>query len=345
MNKIAIVPKMHDTSYGSQFDINDIKMCIGNIKPKTLNISIIDPYHKLGIDLSKFDAVLFIGLDQYAKAYIQTPPKGQKLFIWSNNHYDLVNNPSLFKNIDIRFEQSVNTFPKVSGRGHVIYLTTGFQEYSYTLPDEPPKKQYDVVFSGGLNRTSRTIEPLYRVKILQSIMDAGFTVANYNARPATQREIEDRYLSQLSSNKTKFTHIDRWANKEDLQTGKFVLNMPFPHLGNNADAEWGMTYFEKECTIWYHTWDIFRSIGADTNIITYAAEPLNKLGISDSQVHYYTKTPQDIGTMTNQIIDIIKTMQTKKLLKSTIDNNSYTNRWGTIIKNIELYMPNKELKK
>ena len=345
MTKLAIVPKMHDTSYGSQFDINDIKCCIGNIKPKSLNISIIDMNAIYGIDLSKYDAVLFIGLSDYAKSYITTPPKNQKIFIWSNNHYDLVNNPSLFKNVDIRFEQSTNTFPRITGRGHVIYLTTAFQEYSYPLPTEPVKKEYDVVFSGGLNRTSRTIEPLYRVKVLQAIMDAGFTVVNYNARPSSQREIENRYLAQLSSYKTKFTHVDRWANKEDLQTGKFVLNMPFPHLGVNADKNFAMTYFEKECSIWYHTWDIFRSIGADTNIITYAAEPINKLGVSDDQVHYYTKTPQDLQLMTDQIIEIIKSGKVKKLLPSTIQNNSYTNRWGTIIKHIELYMPTKEFKK
>lgn len=337
---------MHDTSYGSQFDINDIKMCIGTIRPKNINISIIEPMNKLGIDLSKYDAVLFIGLDSYAKMYIQTPPIGQKLFIWSNNHYDLVNNPDLFKNIHIRFEQSTNTFPRIMGNGYVIQLTTAFQEYTYPLPEDKATPKYDIVFSGGLNRTSRTIEPLYRVHVLQALLDAGFTVANYNARPSNQREIEDRYLKTLVENgKQRFTHIDRWANKEDLQSGRYVLNMPFPHLGNNANADWGMTYYERECSIWYHTWDIFRSIGADTNIITFAAKPLNDLGISDSQVHYYTKTPQDLGIMKEQIVNIVKSGIVKQLSPSTIESNSYTSRWRTIFKNIELYMPSKELKR
>jgi hypothetical protein len=339
MYRLAVVFKHTDPSYGSQFDIPHVNDIVHELIPKGMRVTYCDVLSPSSQALSRIQAngVLFVGLSQQWKEYIKLYGNSPELdiYVWANNQMDLVNNPDLFKNVKIRFEQSLRSHPNIPGK--VFQLPTAYQDSKFPKSPLTNEHTYDVMFSGGINRSSRTIAPWYRDEILHGLLDRGWSIVNYNAIPETQKKVDEPCIKELIKRYPKtFKHIHRWALPEDYAHAKYLLNMPFPHLGVNAHKEWGMTYEERE-NIWYHTWDIFRAIGAQANIITFACQPIISLGLTSDQAHHYTATPPNTGIMIEQIHDILTEGKTLIPSEETMNDNSYKARWEFMFNQISKY--------
>ena len=69
--------------------------------------------------------------------------------------------------------------------------------------------------------------------------------------------------------------------------------------------------------IWLNHWDTFRAIGAKTNIITYDAPEIRKLGLSEDNVNFYKSDPLNLKKMAEEICSIVKNDAYKKIDHST----------------------------
>lgn len=330
--RLAIVPKMQDNSYGSQFDLSHYP--VGETDEMIITVN----NYRSGLG-KEVDGILFVGLDSETKQHLKTWAHYCEIFVWSNNKQDLFDDPDLFKNISIRFEQSTDTR---QDRGKFYYVPTAFQSYALNRKSDDAIMSYDVVFSGSIDRTTRIIEPHYRFKVFDSILEQGFRLINYNHVSQTKKNVDFLYIKTLSKKYPySFKHVNRWATPEDLFTvAHYNLNMPFPHFGANAHRSFGMTKEDKECQIWYHTWDIFRHIGASPNTITYFSRELKELGVTSDEVHYYYNNPSNLPKMIEEIIDIVQdnsSDQEKFFKTETQLANTYEARWEFMLSKIREY--------
>ena len=118
-NKInlAIVPKVHwlheySRAYGSQHDFNHIKKCLNSYQliNNYFNYKIIY-INKFIKNFDQFDAVLFLGSNAIVDNFLKNN-KNIRKYLWAFNQFAWVNNPNLFDNTNIVFEQTNENIEK-----------------------------------------------------------------------------------------------------------------------------------------------------------------------------------------------------------------------------------------
>ena len=330
MYKLAIVTKLDQHDFGAHHDRSHIHNCTSTICPQ-LEITPHVMNEDLFIENSiKFNGVIFVGISNKIKIFLSKKHKFD-IFVWSNNQLEWANNPSLFDNVEIIFEQSNQDIK----HKNLYHLPTGFQ---HDWPQKSPvETTTDIIYSGTLSRQGRKINPEYRIYILRSLIENGFSIVNYNGKSQHPQEIE---CIKKIGHPQSFTIIDHWAEPHHFSHGHFCLNMPFHHLGVNVDADWGITRDKLENSIWFHSWDIFKAIGGKANIITYRCPEIHALGLNDENCSFYEHSPSNIDLMLKDIIQVVKLNTHKEITDEIYSKHTYINRWHFIINKIKDFIKN-----
>mgnify|MGYP001327753697 FL=1 len=343
MINLAIVPKIHksieySSAYGSQHDYEYLKKTIKKIfLNKNINAKIIylenfiSKFLKLNLfnynKLQKFDAVLFIGINEkgYETSLIN---KHKKLFLWSFNQLEWVNSPEKLKNFNIIFEQSERFQPKYNKfKNKVLYTPLGFQE------DRPlvsiNKSKYDICFIGTLDRSRRNTNLYHRRDILLGLLKKGLTVINFNGRHGSK--VEKELLSSLTKY-PNFKLIKEFGDINDYNSAKFNLNLPFHEMGSieNLSKNWGMTKNDLENGNWLIHWDLWRCIGSKSNIITFDCPETRSLGLNNDNCSFYTSNTDNITNLVEEVYKIIKQNIIKKVDDKCWNSNTFLKRWEFI---------------
>ena len=347
MYKLAIVPKIHfkyeySRAYGSQHHYSHINKCLNTIlNKKKINFKII--YSKNFFlkffylrYLSKFDGILFIGIDQFSKHVININKKSD-IFLWSFNQIEWANNESFLDKIDIVFEQSTRNLNKFNiNQNEIIYTPLAFQhDYNFKKNNKLKNniQQHDLVFIGTLDRSRRETSKTHRIDILEGLLKKDLKILILNGRGETK--IEKNLINKLKKYKN-FTYINSFGEPSDYKLGKYVLNLPFHELGSleNINLNWGMSKKELENEIWLVHWDTFRCIGSKCNMITYDCKEFRNLGLNDNNCHFYKNNIENIPKIVDEIFLIVKSDIKKEIDKKTFEQNTYFARWEIITQNI-----------
>jgi len=333
MYKLAVVPKLHysieySSAYGSQHDRDHLELCLSNAAKDT-EISFEILYENDFFAKHEFyDGVIFVGLSPTAHRFIQSDDLNIDLFCWAFNQVELINSPEIFKNVKLIFEQSTLDFP---GINNLYYLPLGFQCDRAATKERSNK--YDIVINATLDRSRRATAKTHRRDVLEKLLQKGFTVLNVNGRAEidVEKDLID-YLKKYDN----FTVLNEWGNPEHYSLGNFSLNIPFHELGSqeNVGMNWGMPNLELENSNWLVHWDIFRCIGAKTNMITFDCKETRNLGLNEDNCHFYTSDTTDLDKMAEEIEGIIKSNQIKKIDDQTWSNNTFQSRWNFIFDKI-----------
>ncbi len=336
MYKLAIVPKIHrlkeySSAYGSQHDYRHIKKCLKTVCYKrsidwkiTFETNFLKNY-------DRYDGVLFLGLSNKSLNFLSHNRSIDK-FVWSFNQLVWSQNPSVYDDVSIVFEQSTRSVNNFStGRSDIFFLPLGFQSDRFREKIVAPK--YDIVFNGTLYRNRREKSSKYRRDLLEILLKNDISILNNNGRSKTKTE------RNLLSNLVKFDNfslVNNFGNAEHYHQGFYALDLPFLDTEDEVNNEnrYGMSWFELENTIWLNHWDIFRSIGAKANIITFDAPEIRALGLNDSSAHFYKSTPRDLLGMANEILQIVSKKRVKIVDQNTWNGNTYLSRWEFIINKI-----------
>ena len=338
MYKLAIVPKIkksleYSSAFGSQHDYHHIKKCLDKI---CFNISIeyqIIYQDKFISKSANFDGVVFIGLSWNSIDFV-SKDSNLDIFVWAFNQCVWNETPEVFNNTSIVFEQSTLDMDKFSRKPTDIYsLPLAFQSDCSSAKYYKPK--YDLVFNGTLFRNRREGSKYHRVEIIELLLKKNISIINYNGRSRKKDEIELLLKLKKYSN---FKVKNIFGKARHYHHGIFSLDLPFldTDTGSNNEKKYGLGWRELENSIWLNHWDIFRSIGAKCNIITFDSPEIRALGLSDENVHFYKSTPENLNEMANEISAIIETKRVKIIDNNTWNNNSYIARWEYIINKIRL---------
>lgn len=334
MYRLAIVTKLDQYDFGAHHDRRHIHNCVNTICPQLEIIPYITNETWFGEHTTEYDGVIFIGLSDQGKLLISGKHQFD-IFVWSNNQLEWANNPSLFDNTAIIFEQSNR---KIKHK-NLYHVPTGFQ---HDWPKKPSiQTTANVIYSGTLSRQGRKINPDYRIRVLHGLIENDISVVNYNGKSQNSQEAE--CIKKIGKS-SKFTVINQWAEPHHYSHGYFCLNMPFHHLGINIDANWDMTRDELENTIWFHSWDIFKAIGGKANIITYNCSEMRDLGLDDKNCSFYEHSPSNVDLMLSDIIKIIKSNIHKTITDEIYSRHTYICRWRFIIDKINDWIKNKNIK-
>ncbi len=335
-NKInlAIVPKVHwfheySRAYGSQHDFNHIKKCLNSyhLINNYFNYKIIY-INKFVKNFDQFDAVLFLGSNAIVDNFLKSNKKIKK-YLWAFNQFAWVNNPKIYDSTNIVFEQSNENIDNYKNKNNVIKLPLGFQNTVSYLDNN--KTVFDLVFNGTLDRELRLNQKFLRRDLLIELLKLDLKILNYNGR--ANKFIEKKLLSPLNKFKN-FSIINRFGDGIEYNHAKYSLDIPFLNLGAKKNENWGMSEERIDNGIWLNHWDTFRAIGAKTNIITFDAPEIRKLGLSEDNVNFYKSDPLNIKKMAEEISNIVKNGAYKKIDHSTWKKNTYFNRWINILNNI-----------
>ena len=245
------------------------------------------------------------------------------------NQFAWVNNPNLFDNTNIVFEQSNENIEKYQNKNNVIKFPLGFQNSVSYLDNN--KTEFDLVFNGTLDRELRLNQKFLRRDLLIELLKLDLKILNYNGR--ANKFIEKKLLSPLKKFKN-FSIINRFGDGIEYNHAKYSLDIPFLNLGAKKNENWGMSEKRIDNGIWLNHWDTFRAIGAKTNIITFDAPEIRKLGLSEDNVNFYKSDPLNLKKMAEEICSIVKNDSYKKIDHSTWKKNTYFNRWINILDNI-----------
>lgn len=322
--KLVIVPKLtgnYTNNFGSHMDQKCINLCLQN---HNINYKILSECEFFNQELN-FTDVIFVGLSGAVKNYIEKKHK-LKVYIWSNNQYESFSNPNRYRNVDIIFEQSCK---HKFERNNVIYLPTAYQNYK-TILKHPNNNLYDLIVNASLFRY-RIYQPNYRRDLIEALLDLGLKIKYYNG--GYNKDHERRLVDTIKNHKN-ITFINSWAEPKDYVDSKFSLNLPFLCRGDNYKKDWGIDHNLLDNDIWFHGWDIFRAIGAKANIITWESREMNYIGLNKTNCNFYLNPPENLKFMINEIYNIVKSNNIKRVDNECMLNNTYNNRWDTIIKEI-----------
>ena len=334
--KLAIVPKIpwydqYAYAYGSQHDYLHIRHCLKKIsKQFQINFKII--YTKNFINnQQKFDGVLFIGLNSESMNFISSNSKID-IFTWSFNQIEWINQRDIFKNTKIIFEQSTRDLSKYFlPNNKVIYTPLAFQETKQNL--NLKNINYDIVFNGTLDRSRRLTGKTHRKDIILGLLKRGHTIINYNGR--AHKNVEKELLEPLLKFKN-FKVINKFGTAKHYRHGKYSLHIPFHELGSTEGIhyDWGMTRKELEDTNWLNNWDIYRCIGAKSNIITFDCPEIRDLGLSEINCSFYKNDPSNVEGIISEVCEILNRKDIKSIDDTVWNKNTYLRRWEFIINHI-----------
>ncbi len=336
--KLAVIPKIkksleYASAYGSQHDCKHIHSCL---ERETYNIDIQykiiyeERFFKLK---DKFDGVLFLGLSSRSIDFI-SKEEGVDIYVWAFNQCVWQQNPDTYDNVSIIFEQSTKDavfFPKESTDIH--FLPLAFQANRFKAKYHKPI--CDLVFNGTLYRNRREGSKNHRVELLELLLKNDITIVNYNGR--ARKKDERELLLKLKKYKN-FRVENTFGEVKHYHKGLYSLDLPFldTETGEDIEEKYGMSWHDLENTIWLNHWDIFRSIGAKANIITFDAPEIRALGLNNNNVHFYKSTTEDLVSLSDEIMKIINKQMVKSIDGSVWHKNTYHNRWEFIIKKIRL---------
>jgi len=329
--RLAVVPKVpkraeYSSAYGSQHDYSYLKSCIRTIVERRNLLLDIDVLQEKAFfrKQKKYAGVLFIGISDAAKEFLQQTSDVDK-YVWAFNQVDWINKPEIFDHTRIVFEQSTRELAhKVGPFTDFYYLPLGFQEDRKTIDHQ--YQEYDIVFNGTLDRSRRVTAQFHRKDLLSYILQAGVTVINFNGRSNT--EVEHNLLEDLK-HYSNFQVVNCFGDVEHYRAGNYALNVPFHEIGSKDDiaADWGMSHYERENGNWLIHWDIFRCIGAKSNMVTFDCRETRELGLNDQSCHFYSTDPTDVEQMAREIVQIVKSGEKKSIPVSVWEQNSYRSRW------------------
>ena len=77
-----------------------------------------------------------------------------------------------------------------------------------------------------------------------------------------------------------------------------------------------MTRKELEDSNWLNNWDIYRCIGAKSNIITYDCPEIKYLGLSENNCSFYKNDPSNIEGIIKEVSEIVNSNVHKKISNS-----------------------------
>lgn len=334
--KLAIVPKVpwydqYSYAYGSQHDYLHTRQCLKKITNE-INLDFSITYTNTFLkNFKKYDGVLFIGLNKNAMNFLKTNQTIDK-FTWSFNQIEWVNNRDIFENTKIIFEQSSRNLKKYFfPNNKVIYTPLAFQG---NIKNKKAKNtSYDIVFNGTLDRSRRLTSKTHRQDIMLGLLKKGYSVINYNGR--SDKEVEKKLLKPLRKF-NNFKIVNKFGNAKHYNHGKFSLHIPFHELGSEEGIyyDWGMSRKELEDTNWLNNWDIYRCIGAKSNIITFDCPELRDLGLSESNCSFYKNDPSNVEGIISEVSKIIDKNIIKNIDEDTWLGNTYMKRWQFIIDQI-----------
>ena len=334
--KLAVVPKVqwynqYAYAYGSQHDYFHTKACL-KVVSKELDIEFKIIYLKSFLKKhSEFDGVIFIGLSKEAMQFIKLDQKIDK-YTWSFNQIEWINNRDIFKNTKIIFEQSTRDLSSYYHNNNIVYYTPlGFQG-DKRIPKNK-RIRYDIVFNGTLDRSRRLTATEHRKDIILGLLKKGHTIINFNGR--ADKSVEKKLLDELKKYKN-FKVVNKFGNPKHYTVGKYSLHLPFHELGSNGGIylNWGMTRKELEDSNWLNNWDIYRCIGAKSNIITFDCPEIKHLGLSENNCSFYKNDPSNIEGIVKEVSEIVNSNVQKKISNSVWKQNTYIERWKFILSKI-----------
>ena len=356
MINLAIVPKVHksieySSAYGSQHDNKYLKKIINKVffkKKINAKIEYLDSKisRLLKFDISKFknfnnyDAILFIGIND--KGFnTALSNKDKQLFLWSFNQIEWINHPEKLKNFNIIFEQSerfkenYNIF-----NNKVFYTPLGFQE-DRILKDNL-HTEFDISFIGTLDRSRRNTNLFHRRDIILGLLKKGLSIVNFNGRFNTK--VEEQLLEPLIKF-PNFKLIKKFGDINDYKAGKYNLNIPFHELGSmkNLKINWGINMKDLENGNWLIHWDLWRCIGSRSNIITFDCPETRSLGLNNDNCSFYTFDTDNINGIVDEVYNIVKANNIKKIDDKCWKLNSYLTRWEFIATKINEHINESKL--
>jgi hypothetical protein len=274
-----------------------------------------------------YNGAIFIGLSDIAQNFIQED-RGLDMFCWAFNQVELINKPHIFNNMKFIFEQSALDF---SNRKNLCYLPLAFQ--ADRAAPEKKEPEYDIVINATLDRSRRATAKTHRRDLLERLLKKGFKILNVNGR--AEFDVEKNLIDYLQKY-DNFSVLREWGNPRHYHLGRFTLNVPFHELGSldSLDADWGLPNIELENTNWLVHWDIFRCIGARSNMITFDCKESRNLGLSENNCHFYKSDTRNLNKMADEIEAIVKSEQIKTIDQETWNNNTYQTRWNFIFDKI-----------
>jgi len=340
MYNLAVVIKLsrwvqYSSAYGSQFDYGHINKCLKivtknkYIKFKVLNLKNFLKTYEL------FDGVIFVGIVEKTHEFLKSDLKIDK-YLWSFNQFDWVNNPEIFNSIKIIFEQSTRNVAKYNnGDAQIIYLPLGFQ-HDRKINNINPK--FDIIYNATLDRSRRLTAKYHRRDILNKLLEAGLKIVLYNGRANTL--VEKKLIEPLNRfNNLKV--IPKFGEPPLSHNGKYALNIPFHEFGSqkNIDSNWGMDIHDRENGNWLIHWDIFRCIGVKANMITFDCTETKALGLNQNNCHFYKSDTTNLDKMADEIVNIIKKGEVKKIPDDVWEKNTFLARWEFIVNTISKKSP------
>ena len=336
--KLAIVPKVkrsleYSSAFGSQHDFKHIEHCVNNsVFNLDLECKII--YENNFFRLKKqFDGVLFLGLSGDSIKFISST-NDLDIYVWAFNQCVWQQTAWVYKNSSIIFEQSTRDMSSFAVEyTDVFFLPLGFQSDRFKPKYYKPK--FDLVFNGTLFRNRREGSKFHRVELIELLLQNDISVVNYNGR--ARKNDEKALLSRLKKYKN-FKVENIFGEAKHYQMGLYSLDLPFldTEVGDDIEKKYGMSWDDLENSIWLNHWDIFRSIGAKANIITFDSPEIRALGLNDNNTNFYRSTPEDLQGLAGEITEIINQKKVKVVSNDVWYMNTYQSRWDFIFEKIRL---------
>lgn len=335
--KLAVVPKIgrfveYSSAYGSQYDHRHVKRCLKVATHDSLIDFSIVSEDRFFRTFNKFDGVFFLGVSSNALKFL-SGSHNIDLFVWAFNQRTWTNSPETFGSVRIVFEQFANDLSSYQGLipGSVIYTPLGFQSDRRNRRSSNPR--FDIVFNGTLDRSRRSTAKLHRQEILLGLLERGFSVLNYNGR--AKSSVERELLRPLKRHRN-FKVINKFGEPSHYSHGRYSLNLPFHELGstNTTPSEWGMPITELEHGNWLIHWDLFRNIGARSNLITFDCPQTRALGLSEAQCSFYRADTSNVESLIDEVTRILQSSQKKFISTATWTCNTYQSRWAFILGHI-----------
>lgn len=338
MYKLAVVPKIprrleYSSAYGSNYDYKHTKKCLTSATMnRDIKFNIIYD-KKFYRRYTHYDGVIFVGLKLKSNTFnFLSRNDSMDIFIWSFNQINWVCRSEMFDKVNIVFEQSTrNILNHAVPSTQIYYFPLGFQS-DRNITNKSFNRS-DIVFNGTLYRNRREHAKNYRKDLLKLLLQNGLSIINYNGRSKSRAEKE------LLSGLLKFNNFklkNFFGNVDDYHHGIFSLDLPFLETGTESDRDqrMGMSWHELENTVWLLHWDIFRSIGAKSNIITFDSPKIRDLGLSENNCHFYKSDTTDLNGMAEEIVKIVRTGVVKSIPDDVWQKNTYQARWDFIIDKI-----------
>ncbi len=308
--KVAIVlrKEQRGISLADEHDSERIAAYCRELGPTYgFEFTVIPPVRRDTLADRDSDAVLFVGADEFTRAYVERAPADRPLFLWAKG-YDLTIDakwtPALAR-IDGFFNSSYLTGREEPWNERTTYVPTAFHDaWPGTWSDRAndlrnrlvDTARFDVLFSGS-DRHVRT--DCYRQRLLNLLASRGMKICVAAPRNVWNRPHEREAVAEPLH--PSIFLIGNWGTARTFRRARCVLDLPW--LDNYFAQH--PPHHDPNRSIFALGWNVFRAGAYGASMLTFDCRANRDLGLDESSCQFYQSDFTDLPALADEIAAIV----------------------------------------